>query len=87
MIREKNSGRVVPQEVRDKISKSLKGRPHTESHNKKVSEALKGKYTGELSSAYGIKRSEKTRKRMSESAKLGWIKRKAKLNDTKRTNN
>ena len=71
------------EETKQKISKALKGRKHTEEHNKKVSEALKGKYVGELSSAYGLKRSDETRKRMSESAKLGWEKRRARLNGNK----
>lgn len=84
-ISEKNSGKTHSQETRDKISKTLKGRPHTPQHNKKVSESLKGKYVGEMSSAYGLKRSDETRKKMSEAAKLGWLKRKAKLDADKRT--
>ena len=78
-----NSKYVPTEETKQKISKSLKGRKHTEEHNKKVSEALKGKYVGELSSSYGLKRSDETRKRMSESAKLGWEKRRARLNGNK----
>ena len=78
-----NSGRVQTEETKQRISKSLKGRKHTSEHNQKVSEALRGKYVGKLSSAYGLKRSEETKKRMSESAKLGWEKRRARLNDNK----
>lgn len=74
-ISEKNTGRIVSEETREKISKIHKNRLHSEEHNKKVSAALKGKYVGELSSAYGLKRSDETRKRMSESAKKGWEKR------------
>lgn len=85
MISEKNSGRIVSQETRNKISKSLKGKAHTALHNQRVSNALKGKYVGELSPSYGIKRTDETRKKMSEAAKLGWIKRRARLDADKRT--
>lgn len=79
----KNTGRVKSEEERKRISERMKGKKHSSEHNRKVSEALKGKYVGELSSAYGLKRSDETKKRMSESAKLGWEKRRAKLNGNK----
>ena len=82
-ISEKNSGRIMSEESKQKISNTLKGRKHSAEHNKKVSEALKGKYVGELSSTYGKKQSAEARKHKSEGAKLGWERRRAKLNGNK----
>lgn len=41
-IREANVGKIIPQEVRDKISKKLKNYKKTEEHIKKVGEAQRG---------------------------------------------
>lgn len=76
----KNSGKKMSEETKQKISNTLSGRKHSAEHNKRVSMALRGKYVGELSSAYGLKRSEETRKRMSEGAKIGWEKRRSRDN-------
>ena len=70
----------MSEETKQKISNTLSGRKHSAEHNKRVSMALRGKYVGELSSAYGLKRSEETRKRMSEGAKIGWEKRRSRDN-------
>ncbi len=79
-IGDKNKGRRWSEEQKKSVSMKLKGVPHTKEHNQNVSKALKGKYVGELSSAYGLKRSEETRRLMSESAKRGWEKRRLRLN-------
>lgn len=82
-ISQKNKGRRMSEETKKKISETQKRKIHTPEHNKKVSEALKGKYVGELSSAYGLKRSDETKKKMSDSAKIGWEKRRQKYANNK----
>ena len=46
-----------------------KGKPKTEEARKKLSEALKGKYTGENSSFYGKTHSEEAKKKIGEAQK------------------
>ena len=60
-------GRVhrVSNETKEKMSKSRKGKPHTEEWNKKISKSNKGK----ISPFKGKHRSEETKKKISESTK------------------
>ena len=46
-----------------------KKHPHSEEHRKKISEAMKGKQTGENNHMYGKHHSEETRKKMSDTLK------------------
>ena len=56
--------------------KAKLGKHHTDEHNQHISESLKG--NPKLAVWKNKKRPDETRKKMSESAKLGWIKRKNK---------
>ena len=63
-------------ECKEKQRKAKLGRKLTEEHKKHIGEATKGKeYTKYWS---GKKMSDTTKKKMSESAKTGWLKRKNK---------
>ena len=63
-------GYAVSQLTKDKISKSNKGRIHTEQSRKNMSEAhLNGKMAGENHPMYGKKHTAKSKQKMSESHK------------------
>lgn len=88
-IRELSKNRVITNETREKISKSLKGRkksPMSNNTKLKISEKKKGKispnkgrtYSDEIKlkmslSKLGVKRGEKIRKKLSESKKIIWV--------------
>ena len=66
-MRQANLGKIMPNEVKEKISKSLKGRKFTEEHSKKKSLSQ----TGEKNHRYNKKASAETKKKMSESQRKG----------------
>lgn len=69
-ISEANLGKIRSEEQRNNISKSLKGRKLSEEHRRKIGEASKGrKYT----------LSEETRRKMSESRKKYFAKKKGEI--------
>jgi len=51
-------------EIKQKISNTLKGRKFSDEHRKRISYALKGKYTGEKSSFYGRHHTEETKEKI-----------------------
>ena len=51
------------------MSEARKGETHTEEHNRKVSEALKGKYCGENNHMYGKHLTEETKRKIGEAQK------------------
>ena len=55
--------------TREHSSLHNKGKPKTEEHKKKMSEARKGKLVGEKNPMYGKHHSEETRKKLSEAKK------------------
>lgn len=82
--RRKNPTKLT-EEGRRKIIETHKGKPKTKEHNKKVSEAKKGiatRGTGWSHSKETIKKMKETsnsvegKKRRSDAAKIGWMKRK-----------
>ena len=58
-----------PEEIKKKISRSLKGRVFSEETKKKLSLSLKGKYTKEKSSWWGRKHTEAERKKIGDAQK------------------
>ena len=56
-------------EAAEQHSKAMKGKPKTEEHKKKLSEAHKGKHIGEKHSMYGKHHSDESKKKMSEAHK------------------
>jgi group I intron endonuclease len=58
-----------PEEIKKKISRSLKGRVFSEETKKKLSLSLKGKYTKEKSSWWGRKHTEEERKKIGDAQK------------------
>jgi len=53
-----------------KISDSLKGVKHSDSRNKKKSEAFKGLLVGDKNGMYGVKHTDSTKHKMTESKKI-----------------
>jgi len=72
---EGSSGAIRSSELREKISKSMKGRTLSDEHRKKLSESLKGKKVSEETKKLwsnqrkGKKHSEETKRKMSEKKK------------------
>lgn len=58
-----------PEEIRIKISESLKGREFSEETRNKLSTSLKGKYTKEKSSWWGRKHTDEERKKIGDAQK------------------
>lgn len=78
-LRDKNIGKVVSQETREKQSKAQKkrysqekhvryGTHLSEEHKANVSKALKGKYVGENSSFYGHHHTEEAKRKIGEAS-------------------
>ena len=69
-----NRGKVLTEEHKQNLSKSLTGRTCSEEHKKKVSKAQ----TGKNNSMYGVVRGEEYSRKQSEAMKAAWARRKAK---------
>ena len=73
-----SSGAIRSEDLRKRISTSLKGKPKTKLHNERVAEALKGKIVSQESkekiskSLRGRKLPKDTREKMSQSLKERW---------------
>src|ERR1035437_2646813 len=66
------TGKKCSKETRSKISNSLMGRPLSENHKKKISEAKKGTFTGNSNPNYGNRHTAEAIKKMSEVRKQYW---------------
>lgn len=66
-IREKRKLQIITPEMRQKSADSRRGRKATQEHRQNISNALQGKYRGELAPAFGLVRSQETLQRMSAS--------------------
>lgn len=62
-------GGLHPPEIRKRISDSLRGRVFSEKTRNKLSNSLKGKYTGEDSSWWGRKHTDEEKKKISNAQK------------------